>query len=452
MRLIALFWGGLALALTGCDSKSSSGSRENPWCPAGERARRGRCVVLPSSITFDGEAMYQSGVSGFDGYRALAAVGSDLFAVGSVWSGASTATSSGVRALLTKPGDASWQSTLSASADWSQGVTLESDGTSLFVGGLVYGSIGNNLTPAGDADVFISKVNPASGAVQVAQVGSTAAEWVEGSALVAGDAIYIVGTTSGTMPGATSAGGHDAFVAKYSLATLTLAWVKQFGTEANDYGRRIAVDGSGHLFVSGITFKHEVATPPVSGGEDTLLWSLSPTDGSIVWTTRVQTTANDRPQGLLIDPSGNPILVGMTLGKMGSTTYGGADIFVTKFSASSGEKSWGPFQYGTKGNEIPETALLSADNSTLYVVGATDGSFAGEDSHVGGLDGFVASIALTDGRLGTVKQFGSLNRDVPYAATFLGTTLVVGGESEGNITQVNIDGLDSFWVKYATPF
>jgi hypothetical protein len=458
MVRIALFLGGLAVAMTGCDTDSSSAAKPAPWCPYGEHARHGKCVVVPASIDFDGEATFQSSTAGFDGYRGLASVGGELFSLGTVWSGASTSSVSGVRAVLAKAGDSGWQNALSSSADWSQGATLATDGTSLYAAGVVYGSFRNGLVSSGDADAFIAKLNPADGSVQAAvQFGSTAAEWVEGSAVVAGDAIYLVGTTSGTISGVTSSGEHDVFVAKYSLtlASQTPIWVKQLGTEFNDFGRRVAVDASGHLFVAGITLKNEAVTPPtpaLSGGEDTLLWRLDPANGSVVWTRRIQTPSNDRPSALVVDTSGNPVLVGMTLGKMGTSLLGGADLFVTKFSLTDGDKVWGPIQFGSKGNDIPEAAVLSADNGTLYVVGATDGSFGGEDSHVGGLDGFVVPVLMADGSHGTVRQFGSLNRDVPYAVTLLGTSLVVGGESEGNIVRTNNDGLDSFWVKYATPF
>jgi hypothetical protein len=63
-------------------------------------------------------------------------------------------------------------------------------------------------------------------------------------------------------------GEQDAFVTKVNPDGRSLAWSSYLGGSSNDDGRGIAVDGSGNVYVTGVTFSADF---PTLGGFDTTL-------------------------------------------------------------------------------------------------------------------------------------------------------------------------------------
>ncbi len=64
--------------------------------------------------------------------------------------------------------------------------------------------------------------------------------------------VYISGRTDGSL-GGPSAGGADAFLAKYN-ASGTLKWTEQFGTGSRDYGLRVSADSLDNVYITGDTY------------------------------------------------------------------------------------------------------------------------------------------------------------------------------------------------------
>ena len=64
--------------------------------------------------------------------------------------------------------------------------------------------------------------------------------------------VYLAGTTTGTLPGQTSAGDYDFFVRKYD-GSGDEQWTRQLGTEAQDLCEAVVVEGSGVMYVVGST-------------------------------------------------------------------------------------------------------------------------------------------------------------------------------------------------------
>ena len=63
--------------------------------------------------------------------------------------------------------------------------------------------------------------------------------------------IYIAGYIFGSLPGSSSAGLEDIFIAKYDSSG-TQSWIEQFGTSTRDYATSIATDSSGNAYIGGI--------------------------------------------------------------------------------------------------------------------------------------------------------------------------------------------------------
>ncbi len=88
---------------------------------------------------------------------------------------------------------------------------------------------------------------------------------------VASDGVLLGGQVTGALPGQTSAGSYDSFVAKYDLNGNSL-WINQFGTANGDYTRVIALNPAG-FYVLGVT-----------DGPDRLFIRSSDPKGNEIWT------------------------------------------------------------------------------------------------------------------------------------------------------------------------
>lgn len=100
-----------------------------------------------------------------------------------------------------------------------------------------------------------------------------------------GSQVYVTGFTLGTMPGATSKGLQDIFVARYE-GNGTRTWVQQFGgalatgSTHPDAGYGITLDPSGNVFVAGEVIG-DLGTPnPNRNHIDWFVMKLRPADGT----------------------------------------------------------------------------------------------------------------------------------------------------------------------------
>ena len=106
--------------------------------------------------------------------------------------------------------------------------------------------------------------------------------------------IYITGKSDATWgsPVNAFAGGTDIVVAKFSCNGI-LQWNTFMGSSNNDSGNGISVDGNGNIFVAGVS-DTAWGTPlnSHSGGEDACLIKLD-TNGNFIWNTFLGSSGND---------------------------------------------------------------------------------------------------------------------------------------------------------------
>ncbi|MEK7874329.1 MAG: SBBP repeat-containing protein, partial [Chloroflexota bacterium] len=132
-------------------------------------------------------------------------------------------------------------------SDAATGVAVDSAGN-IYVTGYVAGALPGQ-TAAGGTDVFVRKYDSNKNIVWTAQFGSIKDDSAKSIALDSVGNVYVAGYTSGILPGQTSAGSSDAFVAKLSSAGF-LVWTRQFGSTGGDLGEGVAVDGSSNVYVT----------------------------------------------------------------------------------------------------------------------------------------------------------------------------------------------------------
>jgi hypothetical protein len=129
-----------------------------------------------------------------------------------------------------------------------------------------------------------------------------------------GGRLFAAGTTSGTFPGTTSAGGDDTFVATFDPATGATGWVRQFGSSGADEGNSVAFGPAG-VYVGGYT---DGSLPRFEsrGHLDAFVRAYGP-NGKRRWTRQFGTHADDLANGVVADATGVTTL-GITNGNLGT--------------------------------------------------------------------------------------------------------------------------------------
>lgn len=253
---------------------------------------------------------------------------------------------------------------------WDKATGLALDGRgNIYVAGFTYGAFPGQRN-AGDRDYFLAKLDREGRLTWARQGGSAGGEVTLGLAFSPEGALYLVGTTEGTLPGQGSQGGEDIFVVKYDPAGNRL-WARQLGTPQNDRGQSVRADGSG-VYVAGTTkgsFRGEGL------GTRAFLLKLSP-KGETLWA---------REFGVSV-VEGEGVITGsayVALGQGGSRVYladsargdlpgylgaGGVDVFVLEYDAKG--NLLGVLQSGTEADNLAY-ALAVGPKGEVYVVGTT---------------------------------------------------------------------------------
>ena len=210
--------------------------------------------------------------------------------------------------------------------------------------------------------------------------GSFGAVSVEEIALDLSGNAYVTGGINGTVSfgsiNLVSGGYYDIFIAKLSSSG-SWQWAITIGGESFDFGRGIAVDPSGDVYVTGgfngtVNFGDTVLTSTES---DAFIAKLS-SSGSWQWVIKAGGFSSDFGQGISVDPSGNAYVTGyfageVTFGSTNLTSNGTTNIFIAKVSTS------GLWQWAVNGDSLGSVtgAGIETDVSgNAYVTG----NFMGE--------------------------------------------------------------------------
>jgi len=197
---------------------------------------------------------------------------------------------------------------------------------------------GPDLTYNGNDDAFVAKVNSVGTTLlYCGYIGGSSLDDGYGIAVDGTGNAYITGETYSTEagfpvivgPDLTHNGSNDAFVAKVNSVGTTLLYCGYIGGSYDDYGKGIAVDGTGNAYVTGYTWSTET-TFPVKGGLD-----LTHNGGCDAYVARVSSQGT----GLLfcgyIGGSGNDYNNNSLLGSGGITVDGSGNVYITGLTSST---------------------------------------------------------------------------------------------------------------------
>jgi len=225
-------------------------------------------------------------------------------------------------------------------------------------------------------------------------LGGTGADAASAIAIDGAGNAYVAGTTeSPSFPvttgpafkgGSKSRGVTDAFVAKLNAAGSGLVWATFLGGSDADVGYGIAVDPSGHAYVTGSTYSADFPTTvsayrrKVSGNADLFLARLDD-QGHLAYSTFFGGGGFDAGLAVAVDSTGHAYVTGQTLSSNVpvnngpfASAQGKSDAVVAKFDTfASGPASlvWSTYLGGT-GNDVGRG--IAADVAgNAYVTGET---------------------------------------------------------------------------------
>jgi len=293
---------------------------------------------------------------------------------------------------FTKDGDEIWSTQLGSEAgDSPLGVSVAPDG-SIYMGGFSDGSFAG--VNAGSADIWVAQLDADGTEVWRRQFGGDG--WDRGFDVTAFDGgVYVTGYTASVLDEGTNHEGFDGFAARFD-ADGTMEWVRQFGTDAADWGQGSSLAPDGGLYVTGYTEGDMAA--PAAGDKDAFVLRLSPA-GDELWARQFGTPALDWPQGVGTTNDGGVIVAGSTTGDLGGTNAGDRDAFVAAFD-ENGE----PLFTSQFGSPAADSVFeVRATDDGFVATGSTMGDVAGL---TGERDGILAWIDAA-GQVAMVEQFGA---------------------------------------------
>lgn len=280
---------------------------------------------------------------------------------------------------------------------WDEGKAIAVDGSgnayvtgyANFAAGSFPVTVGPDLTYNGDpSDAFVAKIS-ADGAslVYCGYIGGGGWDEGIGIAVDGGGSAYIVGdTSSGDLPvtsgsALTYGGDRDAFVAKVNAGGTALVYCGYIGGSYGENGRGIAVDGSGHAYVTGETFSENLPTvvgPDLTfnGSQDAYVAKVNAGGTAFDYCGYIGSWSNQEGRGIAVDADGNAYVTGNSASDFpvkvgpGLEWSGGYDAFVAKVRADGTDLVYG----GYIGGSLEDVGLgIAVDASgSAYVTGYAD--------------------------------------------------------------------------------
>ena len=223
----------------------------------------------------------------------------------------------------------------------------------------------------GPTDVFVAKLNPAGSAlVYSTHLGGGADDEAMGIAVDASGNAYVTGETESpnfpVTPGAFSrscvavpsdspigdiCAGGDAFISKLSPDGGALLYSTFLNGHGFEVGRSIAVDSTGHAYVTGFTGSSDLAVVnPVQrafggGSFDAFVVKLNPDGSAPAYSTYLGGRGSDGAYGIAVDAAGNAYVTGVTdsrefpgRNRLGRTLPGGESALRKAFVVKIGDR------------------------------------------------------------------------------------------------------------------
>ena len=333
-----------------------------------------------------------------------------------------------------------------ASNDRGNGIALDAAGNA-YVTGQTFSSAFPTTADAFDPtlngfnDAFVTKLNAAgSGLEYSTYLGGGSSETGNDIAVDATGHAYATGETESLdFPTALAfdnsrGGSSDAFVTKLNVAGSALEYSTYLGGLSQETGNGIAVDDTGHAYITGETSSDDFPTTPrapdvTRGGiSDAFVTKMSLTGSALEYSTYLGGSSGETGADIAVDRFLNAHVTGSTSSTNFPTSPdavqpspgGLGDVFVTRLDAAGATLVHSTYLGGSLADSGKGIAVDSRDHA--YVTGVTQSgnfpttasAFDADGSTIGAAEAFVAKIG------GGVPA--SLTLDPPSDTNIVGTT------------------------------
>jgi hypothetical protein len=330
-------------------------------------------------------------------------------------------------------------------------------------------TIGPDLSYGGNQDAFVAKVNASGSAlIYCGYIGGSNSENGMDIAVDGAGNAYVVGYTRSDQttfpvtvgPDQTFNGNVDTFVAKVNAAGTALDYCGYIGGSGDDYGSRIALDGSGNAYVTGKTGSDQTTFPVVSGPDqtfngntDAFVAKVNPSGSALIYCGYIGGSDADAGQGIAVDSYSNAYVTGLThsdqttfpvIAGPDQTYNGNYDAFVAKVNAAGTALIYCGYIGGSSDDFSSGIKVDGSGNA--YVVGDTFSDettfpvIMGPDlSYNGNRDAFVAKVNAAGTALIYCGYIGGSNLD-------LGTDIALDGGGDTYVTGYTLSSQATFPV------
>lgn len=324
----------------------------------------------------------------------------------------------------------------------------------LHVSGYSAGAFDGNAT-AGGIDAILIKYDLNGTKLWSRQLGSNAADYGWGVGSDSQGNSFLVGNTSGVLPGNTRVGNTDAFIAKYDAAGNRL-WVRQFGTALADQAQSVAIDADGNAYVGGLTFGDLDGAGPGThrGADDAYVAKFSPT-GAMLWVRQSGTPQSDSILSLAISKNAATRIyaAGYTGGAYAGTPQGGIDALAIAYDLA-GTEVWRR-QFGTLGVDYVH-GVASDGGNNIYISGESnfDLNSGAANPDLLDYDSFLAKYDEAGAfslqpQLFHQRDSSNKKRDTGLAvAADYDSGVYIAGRSAGHFAKPNAGGEDAIVYRY----
>ncbi|MGH9940491.1 MAG: SBBP repeat-containing protein, partial [Blastocatellia bacterium] len=348
----------------------------------------------------------------------------------------------------------------SSGEDVGYGVAVDASG-SAYVTGYTAANDFNTQVPLqssnrGDFDAFVAKLNPAGSALSYSTyLGGAGGDLGSGIAVDGSGAAYVTGyTTSSDFNTknplqATYGGGFDVFAAAINPAGSALVYSTYLGGADDDQGYGLAVDGSGNVYLTGLTASADFPVknplqPARKGDSDAFVTKINPAGAQLTYSTYLGGAFSDAGRGITVDAAGNCYLVGDTTSTdfpvknpLQSANRGISDAFVVKLNAAGSDSVFATYLGGGRQDTAYGVAVDSA--GAVYVAGSTTSpdfnvNNALQSDNLGGEDAFVTKISENGAQLSYSTYLGGSGNDsgLSIAVDGTGNAYVTGSTASAN--------------------
>ncbi|HEY9666312.1 MAG TPA: SBBP repeat-containing protein, partial [Coleofasciculaceae cyanobacterium] len=339
---------------------------------------------------------------------------------------------------------------------WTRQLGTETADTSFAIAGdyiyITGSSAGSFAAPnTGGPDIYVAKYDTDGNLLETTQIGTDGLDRSYDITTDEAGNVYISGYTVGNLGGINNNSERflattDSYVAKFD-SDLKLQWITQFGTTKYDDTYGIAIDNGGNLFTTGWTQGDLYGTN--AGLYDVTLAKVDNL-GNLLWTRQFGTSGYDFAWDVATDSFGNVYTTGYTTGDLAEANAGFYDVFLAKYD-TDGNQQWIQ-QIGTSGSDNAFGIDIDSNN-TIYLTGFTTGDLggvnAGGDS-AGADDAFWAAFDM-DGNMLEVQQFGTSGVDRAFGIDVqIPGQVYLAGFTDGSLGQANAGSFDA-WISVESP-